>query len=397
MRAMFLLRVPLEAYLQLPDPDRWPPPACIISDTLHYWTADVAHSLSVPRLSFHGPSCFYITCSHLIKRHKAELDIAAAGEEPFLIPGLPQPIQTTMKKAAPIQSTESARSKILEDIRAAEAVTDGVVVNTFEELEHWYLDSYREETGKPVWPVGPLSLYKETAEAKAARGRASSVEMDALLRWLDDREAGSVVLVSFGSVVRRSLAQLVEIGHGLEDSARPFVWAVKEARDRDEVARWAAEMQDRIGDKGLIIKGWLPQVTILSHAAVGGFVTHCGWNSTLEAVAAGVPMATWPHAYDQFMNERLAVDVLRVGVEVGAREPVAAVVEEDTREETNVTREQVRKAVERLFDTGAQGEDMRQRATELAEKARSAMEEGGSSSQNLDNIIRYVNQSNNNI
>ncbi|KAG0485732.1 hypothetical protein HPP92_009811 [Vanilla planifolia] len=391
MRAMFLLRAPLETHLRSPDPDRWPPPDCIISDTLHYWTADVARSLSIPRLSFHTTSGFFLTCSLILERHRAELQLLSSGGAPFLIPDLPQPIRVTMTQAFPHSHAEPSSNKMMEDIGAADDLTDGVIINTFEELEHWYLNSYRGATGKLVWPVGPLSLYKEGAEAKAARGKESSVKIEVVVRWLDRQKAGSVVLVSSGSVARNTLAQLMQIGYGLEDSGMAFVWAIKEARDSEEVSRWVTEMEERIGERGLVIKGWMPQVTILSHVAVGGFMTHCGWNSTLEAVAAGVPMATWPHFYDQFLNERLVVDVLRVGVEVGVREPTAVVVEEGSLEEVKVTRDELRRALARLMDSGEEGKRRRQRARDLGEKARRAMEEAGSSWQSLENIIRFVN------
>ena len=71
--------------------------------------------------------------------------------------------------------------------------------------------------------------------------------------------------------------------------------------------------------KGLIIRGWAPQVLILDHEAVGGFMTHCGWNSTIESIAAGVPMVTWPLYAEQFCNEKLVKDVLKIGVDVGRK------------------------------------------------------------------------------
>jgi hypothetical protein len=96
-----------------------------------------------------------------------------------------------------------------------------------------------------------------------------------------------------------------------------FIWVVKPGK-ADEFERWLAEdgLESRVGERGLVVRGWAPQVTILSHPATGAFVTHCGWNSVLECVAAGLPMVTWPHFAEQFINEKLVVDVLQVGVPV---------------------------------------------------------------------------------
>uniref|UniRef100_A0A453A7S1 Uncharacterized protein n=1 Tax=Aegilops tauschii subsp. strangulata TaxID=200361 RepID=A0A453A7S1_AEGTS len=147
--------------------------------------------------------------------------------------------------------------------------------------------------------------------------------------WLDAMCTGSVVYASFGSLVRVLHEQLYEVGHGLEDSGRPFLWVVKESEvaASPEVLEWLPALEARTAGRGLVVRGWAPQLAILSHRAVGAFVTHCGWNSLLESVAHGVPVVTWPHLADQFLNERLAVDVLGVGVpEYGERARTAMAI-----------------------------------------------------------------------
>ncbi|CAL9102243.1 unnamed protein product, partial [Musa textilis] len=107
----------------------------------------------------------------------------------------------------------------------------------------------------------------------------------------------------------------------LETWGSPFIWVIRPGKQAAEVERWLSEEFEervRVRSRGLVIRGWAPQMVILSHPAVGGFVTHCGWNSILEGISAGLPMVTWPHFGDQFLNQKLVVQVLRVGVAVGA-------------------------------------------------------------------------------
>ena len=138
---------------------------------------------------------------------------------------------------------------------------------------------------------------------------------------------------------------------------------------------------------GLVIRGWAPQVKILSHPAVGGFMTHCGGNSIVEAVSAGVPMITWPVHGDQFYNEKLITQFRGIGVEVGATEWCKNGV---VGREKLVSRDNIEKAVRRLMDDGDEAKNMRLLAREFGEKATQAIQEGGSSYNNLLALIDEV-------
>ncbi|KAJ8572380.1 hypothetical protein K7X08_008891 [Anisodus acutangulus] len=110
-----------------------------------------------------------------------------------------------------------------------------------------------------------------------------------------------------------------DLAMGIEDSEQEFIWVVREGKIEQENEEWLPEgFDERRKEKGLIIRGWAPQVLILDHKAIGAFVTHCGWNSTLEGISAGVPMVTWPVFAEQFFNEKLVTEVLRIGVGVGS-------------------------------------------------------------------------------
>ncbi|KAK9287555.1 hypothetical protein L1049_015976 [Liquidambar formosana] len=138
--------------------------------------------------------------------------------------------------------------------------------------------------------------------------------------------------------------------------------------------------------KGLIIRGWAPQLLILEHAAVGGFMTHCGWNSTIEGVSAGVPMITWPLSAEQFYNEKLITDVLRIGLRVGSVEWASW----NSERKVSARREKVTEVVERLMGGGDEAVEMRKRAKELGEKAKRAVEKGGSSYSDADALIEEL-------
>ena len=135
-------------------------------------------------------------------------------------------------------------------------------------------------------------------------------------------------------------------------------------------------------------------MAILEHPAVGGFLTHCGWGSTLESVAAGVPMATWPFTAEQFLNEKLIVDVLRVGVSVGVTKPTEGVLtgvkSGGGKAKADVGTKQVKKVLDMLMDGGVDGEARRTKAEELKAKAKAALQHGGSSFMNLQKLIQFA-------
>jgi UDP:flavonoid glycosyltransferase YjiC (YdhE family) len=128
------------------------------------------------------------------------------------------------------------------------------------------------------------------------------------------------------------------------------------------------------GDRGFVIRSWAPQMLILNHPAVGGFVTNCGWNSTLESVSAGVPMVTWPRFADQFNNEKLAVEVLNVGVSIGAKDFGSGIETHEV-----IAGEVIAESIERLMGDSEESDAIQKKAKDLGAEARSAVEKGGSS------------------
>uniref|UniRef100_A0A6N2L3C8 Glycosyltransferase n=1 Tax=Salix viminalis TaxID=40686 RepID=A0A6N2L3C8_SALVM len=173
-------------------------------------------------------------------------------------------------------------------------------------------------------------------------------------------------------MVSFSASQLKEIAKGLEASGQQFIWVVKNTINSQEEEAWLpARSEKRMEGKGLIIRGWAPQVLILDHEAIGGFVTHCGWNSAVEGIAAGVPMATCPLSAEQFYNEKLVTQILKKGIRIGVQEQALSGGD-------SIKSEALEKAVSQLME-GEEAEEMRSRAAAFGKMARKAVEEGGSS------------------
>jgi hypothetical protein len=380
--ALALLAGPIEAYLRAHAPR---PATCIVSDFCHPWTTELASSLGVPRLSFFSMCAFCVLCQHNVERFNA-YDGVLDPNQPVVVPGLEKRFEVTMAQAPGFFRGWPGWEKFADDVERARVEADGVVMNTFEEMEPEYVAGYAAARGTKVWTVGPVSLYHQHAGTLAARGDTASIDAGDCVWWLDGKEPGSVVYVSFGSIVHADPKQLMELGLGLEASGYPFVWVVKGAERHEEAAlAFLRELEARVAGRGLLVWGWAPQALILSHRAAGAFVTHCGWNSTLEAVAAGLPVVTWPHFTDQFLNEKMAVEVLGIGVSVGVKEPVLFQVDQ---KDVVVRRETVEAAVRSAMDGGEDGEERRRRARELAVKARAAMSEGGSSHANIRDLVK---------
>ncbi|KAL4560464.1 hypothetical protein LXL04_032616 [Taraxacum kok-saghyz] len=366
-----------------------PAPSCIISDNLFPWTYDIALRFDIPRLIFHGPGCFTYLCIHILINTNILKEIVSESDY-FVLPGISDRIEITKAQGSSWARMDNEYlANMFDRVRIAEEASMGIVVNSFQELEGRYVeDLSKANKDKKVWCIGPVSLCNKSFQDLAERGSKSGINEHDCVKWLDSKDEGSVIFVCLGSIARTSTEQNIELALGLESSKIPFIWCVRHVTE--ELEKWFLEQgyEERVKDRGLVFRGWAPQVMILSHGAVGGFLTHCGWNSTLEGVTAGVPMVTWPHFADQFLNERFMVDVLKIGVKIGMEVPV--VVGEQDKFGVLVSKEDVKRAVESLMVKGEEGEGRRKRARELGEMAKKAMEEGGSSHVNMRMMIQDI-------
>lgn len=356
-------------------------PDFLVADMFFTWAPDVAKEFGIPCLVFHGTSYFSLCAGLSVFLHQPYKTVSD-DLEPFVIPDLPDEIEFTRSRVADFVKNNDGGvlSMWYKESKAMEERSYGVLMNSFYELEPGYADHYSNFLGRKAWNIGPLFMYEKRTEQRAKRGMEASIDEHECLNWLDSKKPDSVIYVSFGSVANFDDNQLMELAAGLEASGREFIWVVKKEKREGVREDWLPQgFEERIQGKGLIIRGWAPQVTILEHEAIGGFVTHCGWNSTLESVCTGVPMVTWPVSAEQFFNEKLVTKVLRIGVEVGAKKWRRLLGD-------FVKRDAVEKAVRKVME-GEEAEEMRRRVRGFAEMARRAIEEGGSSVLDLDALL----------
>lgn len=321
-----------------------------------------------------------------IMRHIVELHgDAAPGEYRDLPDALPLPGGPVLRHAdLPAgfrDRKESVYAYLVEEARRY-GRADGFLVNSFEELEIAMAETFKRDTEEgtfpPVYPVGPLvrsSSVEETVES-------------ACLEWLDRQPEDSVVYVSFGTGGALSMEQTAELAAGLEMSGHRFLWVVRMPSldgnpfalgtipaESDDPLAWLPEgFLERTRGRGLSVAAWAPQVRVLSHPATAVFVSHCGWNSTLESLAAGVPMVAWPLYAEQKVNAAILTEVASVALRPAARC------------DGLVHREEIAAVVTELIE-GEGGSAVRSRARELGQAAARAWSPEGSSRRALAQVV----------
>ncbi|XP_066367808.1 UDP-glycosyltransferase 73E1-like [Miscanthus floridulus] len=344
-------------------------PDAVVTDYHFFWNSSIAAELGLPCVSFSVIGPFSGLVMNLLTG--AVVSDGSAGSHDIAVPGLPGPeIRIPVSELPEFLIRPWNVQGTFNPCNAAMARCLGVAFNTFADLEQEYREALvRVGSLKRCYFVGPVSLPLPPA--------AADISESPCIRWLDSKPSCLVVYVCFGTYASISGDQLRELALGLEASGKPFLWVVR-ADGWTPPDGW----EERVGERGMVVRGWAPQTAILAHRAVDAFLTHCGSSSLLEAAAAGVPMLTWPLVFDQFIEERLVTDLLRIGERVwsGAR---------STRYEERelVPAEAVARAVGRFLEPGGAGEAARGRARDLAVKAHAAVAEGGSSSRDLHRLI----------
>ena len=244
-----------------------------------------------------------------------------------------------------------------------------LLLTTVQELEAETIDSLKSIFPFPIYPIGPSIPYLEVE----VNNLANTGQSQHYIKWLDSQPSESVLYISLGSFLSVSNAQMDEIVEALNNSGIRYLYVA-----RGETSR----LKDKCGDKGMVIP-WCDQLKVLSHSSVGGFWSHCGWNSTLETVFAGVPILTFPLFLDQVPNSTQIVDEWKNGWKV----EIQSKLESDV----ILAKEDIEELVKRFMDLESQeGKKIRDRARELKVMCRKAIGKGGSSDRNLDAFISDI-------
>ncbi|CAN6281420.1 unnamed protein product [Urochloa humidicola] len=364
-RAMELVQPYHESLLREHRPD------AIVSDVPFWWTTDIAAELGVPRLTFHPVGVFpQLAMSKLFTMRSEIIRISSADAAAAVsVPGMPgKEITIPVSELPSFLVHDDFLSNSWEQVEARQRAGFGVIVNTFLDLEQPYCEEYSRVSARRAYFVGPLVAQPSCSPMH--RGGGGNAEC---LSWLSTKPNRSVLYVCFGSWAHFSATQSRELALGLEASGQPFLWVVHS----DSTTQWAPEgWEERVAGRGMVVRGWAPQVAVLAHPSVGAFLTHCGWNSVLEAASAGVPVLTWPLVFEQFFNERLITDIAAFGARVWGGGTRGERAGED---ETIVPANAIAQAVAGFMERGVRRERMEARAGELAERARAAVRENGSS------------------
>ncbi|XP_051120218.1 7-deoxyloganetic acid glucosyl transferase-like [Andrographis paniculata] len=258
------------------------------------------------------------------------------------------------------------------------SLVDGLILNTFEDLEGPILDQIR----KPIptlYSIGPLHAHLqarlETDKKNRSLPAISLWEEDhACMAWLDTQPARSVLYVSFGSITLLSKKELLELWYGLVNSGQRFLWAMRPdsiVEGDGESFVVPAELEEGTKARGHMA-GWVPQNKVLMHSSLAAFFTHSGWNSTLESITVGIPMICWPYFADQTINSRFVSEIWKIGLDM-----------KDTCDRAIVER-MVRDVMEVRKD------EFFERARRTAELVKKAINEGGSSYANWNRLIEFL-------
>ncbi|KAG6631153.1 UDP-glycosyltransferase 87A1-like [Carya illinoinensis] len=348
------------------------PVSAIVADTYVIWVVRVGNRRNIPVASLMTMSATVFSVLHhfelLVQNGHFPVELSECGDELVdYIPGVP----TTRLADLPTFFSGDGL-KVLPLIRGcilSVSKAQYLLFTSVHELEAQVIDILRAKLSIPVYPIGPSIPYLELQEnASNLDGNINGVDY---FHWLDSQPIRSVLYISFGSLYSVSDAQMDEIVDGVRDSGIRCLWV-----SRGNTTRF----KDGCGDMGFVVP-WCDQLKVLCHSSIGGFWTHCGWNSTLEGVFAGLPMLTSPIFFDQVPNSKRIVENWKIGWRI----------KKDVKSENLVTRGEISDLLKRFMNQeNNEGFELRKRAKELQDACHRAIAEGGSTENNLQAFITDI-------
>ncbi|KAK4568062.1 hypothetical protein RGQ29_003714 [Quercus rubra] len=345
--------------------------SCIIADSMVGWALEVAEKMGIKRAAVWpaGPAnlAFALHIPKLIE--EGIINIKGTPRENNLI-WLSEDIPAWSSSGLPWSCPgDSKTQNIIFEFHAFK-------MNHYVTLCNWLLCNSFYELDSPVCdlipgiiPVGPLLLGNELGNYAGSFWPQDST----CLSWLDKQPVGSVIYVAFGSLATFSQQQLDEVALGLELIVKPFLWVVRSDMTNGALAEFLLVFRTRLNDRGIIVE-WAPQEKVLDHPSIACFLSHCGWNSTLEGISMGVPFICWPFFTDQFHNKSYICDTWKIGLGL-------------TPDENGlITRHEIKTKIETLLSN----DGIKTNALKLKEMAKKSLIDGGSSFKNFKSFIEQI-------
>ncbi|XP_077225198.1 UDP-glycosyltransferase 84B2-like [Tasmannia lanceolata] len=339
--------------------------SCIVNNPFVPWVADVAQEHGIPCAMFWIQPCSLYSIYDRFYNNLNQFPTVTNPDKPVDLPGLPllekDDLPSFVLPSNPFGGFPKLFSKLFRELEKV----NWVLGNSFYELEKDAIESM--ENLHPIRPIGPLVPSILLGKDLPSDSRMDMWKAEeACINWLDKKPPSSVIYVSFGSIVVLSSKQMENIAWGLKNSKRPFLWAAKppEHPSSDGSGELPTGFLKETEEQGLVVS-WCPQSKVLLHEAVACFVTHCGWNSTLETICTGVPVIAFPQWTDQPTNAKLLVDVFEMGVRVRADE------------DGMVSKGEVERCIGEVTE-GPKAAELRKKAVEWKEAARAAVADGSS-------------------
>ncbi|KAL1220249.1 Flavonol 3-O-glucosyltransferase UGT76E12 [Cardamine amara subsp. amara] len=337
--------------------------SCVIYDEFMYFAEAAAKEFKLPNVIFCTTSATAFVCRSVFDKLYANNVLAPLKDE--LVPEL-YPLRYKDFPVSRFSSLESIMEMYRNTIDKRTASC--VIINTASYLESSSLSCLQQQKLKiPVYPIGPRHMVA-TASTSLLEENKSCIE------WLNKQNVNSVIYISLGSLALVDINEVMEMARGLAASNQQFLWVIRPGsiRGSEWIETLSEEFSKMVSERGYIVK-WAPQKEVLAHPAVGGFWSHCGWNSTLESLGEGIPMICRPFSSDQKVNARHLECVWRIGIQV----------------EGELEKGAVERAVKWLMED-EEGEEMRKRAVTLKEKLTASVRSGGSSHNSLEEFAHFM-------
>ncbi|KAM7527719.1 hypothetical protein LguiB_031129 [Lonicera macranthoides] len=353
-----MMEQPKEAYNQV---------ACIIYDTLMHFAESVANHMNLPSIIFLTVSASAVFAYDSIPRLHAEGFIPLQDSLMHdLVPGL-HPLRFKDLSFSNFGSLEDVLEMVLTSRNTR--TSSAIIWNTIDHLEHSSLSQLHQQYYQiPLFSIGPLHKMAPTSSSSLLK------EDTTCIKWLNKQLPRSVIYISLGSLATIDEKEVAEMALGLANSGQAFLWVIRPGsiRGSEWIELLPEGFEEETKERSLIVK-WAPQKEVLAHGALGGFWSHCGWNSVLESVSEGVPMICMPTFADQKVTARYVSDVWRVGLQYDGE----------------LERGEITIAIKRLM-VDKEGEEIRQRAVHLKEKVELSVSKGGSSHKSSNDLVEYI-------